>query len=170
MKKRILPILLIISPYIYVSIFVFKLMKFAKFLPIISLLIVAAVFIPNIIYAFVIARHGESSTSLLFWDMLLKLCNVPIYIIVFIFGFIIALFPKGFIVTFFLVIFDYILLIPSSMYGVSGLLQARREGKITTAAAVGNIVLHFLFCTDVISAVVMYCAVKKKAKMNLMMP
>lgn len=46
------------------------------------------------------------------------------------------------------------------MYGVSGLIQARREGKITTTVTVVNCILHFLFCMDVISAIVMFCVVK----------
>jgi hypothetical protein len=50
------------------------------------------------------------------------------------------------------------------MYGVSGLIKAYREGKITVIALIINIILHLIFCLDVISAVVMYITVKRKDK------
>jgi thiamine transporter ThiT len=124
------------------------------------------------IYAFVLAKNREKSTVLLFWDMLLKLCNIPIYLLIFFIGtfigassgLVVTILPFSLAIVFILMIFDYLLLLPSSMYGVSGLIQARREGHITTVALVVNCILHFLFCLDVISAIIMFCVVRLKSK------
>lgn len=171
MKKRILTILLLVSPYLYALIVVLFFRYSDNFsaemlqnLLLIFCGFIVAIFISNMIYAFILAKHGESSAVLLFWDMLLKLCNIPFYFVVFSFGFLMSLVPKGIVITFPLAIIDYLLLLPSSMYGVSGLLQARRERKITTLTAVVNIILHFFFCVDVISAIVMFCIVRVKGK------
>lgn len=170
MKKRILPILLLISPYLY-ALTVMLYCKFGGAREMESFILifcgmVVIIFIPNMIYAFVIGKHGESSDVILFWDMILKLCNIPIYIVIFCFGFFMSLFPKGMVISFPLAIFDYLLLIPSSIYGVSGLIQACRERKITKATAVVNGILHFFFCMDVISAIAMFCLVKAKSTLH----
>ena len=90
--------------------------------------IVLLAFLPAMVCAF--AERGWTARRLLFWNMVLKLCNIPFYIGVFFAGmmmsvFVIPLLP-------FLALFDYSVLLPSTMYGLSGLLQARREGKIRT--------------------------------------
>lgn len=170
MKKHLLTKLLLIAPYLYILIVVL-LTKQKILLPkeqqnyfIILGCFLVFVFIPNMIYAFVLLIRREAASVLLFWDMLLKLCNIPIYIVLFSFGSTMAIFPGGIVISFLIAVIDYILLLPSTIYGVCGLLQARRENKITTKAAVVNIVIHFFFCTDVFSAIVMYCKVKRKNK------
>lgn len=82
----------------------------------------------------------------------------------FILGLEMALLPAGIAMTVAIVILNYVLLLSTSMYGVSGLLKAIREKKITKITAVINIILHFLFCVDVISAITMFCVVKAKEK------
>lgn len=163
MKKRIPTIFLLISPYAYILISVLCIMHFGslnanamKLLISIFLGFVIVVFIPNIIYAFILVKKGECSKKLLFWDMLLKLCNIPIYVAVFVLGLILALIPMGFVFTITFAIFDYLLLLPSSMYGVSGLIRAHRENRISTAMTVVMGALHFFFCMDVIVSVIMY--------------
>ena len=41
---------------------------------------------PNMIYAFILKRFGYGHRKLFFWNMLLKLCNIPIYVLVFAVG------------------------------------------------------------------------------------
>lgn len=170
MKKHFLTKLLLIAPYLYVLTVVLltkqKIITSKELQNYFIILgcFVVIVFIPNMIYAFILLIRREAASVLLFWDMLLKLCNIPIYIVLFLVGFPIFFFPAGFIISFFIAVIDYILLLPSTMYGVCGIIQARRENKITTKSAVVNIILHFFFCTDVFSAVIMYCKVKQKSK------
>lgn len=167
MKKNILPILQLIFPYLYILFLILTRDNSSNvWLRILSAygLIVVGIFIPNMIYAFILAAKKESSSQLLFWAMLLKLCNIPIYIFIFMFGTLAAILPLGFLLIPFLVIFDYIMLLPSTMYGISGIIQARREGKITIETAVINGILHFFFCLDVISAIIMFRKVKSIAK------
>lgn len=82
------------------------------------------IFLPNMIYAFILPRRGYTPQQLLFWDMLLKLCNIPLYILVFIAGMLLAGTIIGLGLIPFFMLFDYLLLLPSTMYGVSGLRQA----------------------------------------------
>ena len=56
----------------------------------------------------------------------------------------------------FLALIDYSVLLPSTMYGVSGLLQARKARRVSTKALVVNGIMQFMFCLDVCSAVYLY--------------
>lgn len=164
MKKRIFPLLLLLSPYLYaVILFVCDQVgyKITDSQDAIIIGLIAAVFIANMVYPFVAAKW-KSSRELLFWDMLIKLCYIPIYVLVFIVGVFFLLVPKGIVLLVFFVVFDYLLLLPSTMYGVSGLIKARKEGKIPMGIAVIGAILHFFFCADVICAIVVYCIVKAR--------
>ena len=92
--------------------------------------------------------------------MMIKVCCIPFFRLVFLvaaglFIMIIPLLP-------FLLIFDYRLLLAGSAYGVRGLLSCRKEGRLSDRTAAANIVLQFLFCADVFSAV--YCYIKAKKR------
>ena len=120
------------------------------------------IFLPNMIYAFILPRRGYTPQQLLFWDMLLKLCYIPLYILVFIAGMLLAGTIIGLGLIPFFMLFDYLLLLPSTMYGVSGLRQAYKAGLLSKGAQVGNSILHFFFCLDVLSAVIVFITVKVK--------
>lgn len=88
---------------------------------------------PNIIYAFILKRFGYGHRKLFFWNMLIP----------------------------FLVIFDYLLLLPSTMYGVSGLRSLSKTGKASKAGIMINGICQFLFVFDVISAAYLYIRFRK---------
>ena len=88
---------------------------------------------PNMIYAFILKRFGYGHRKLFFWNM-----QIP-----------------------FLVIFDYLLLLPSTMYGVSGLRSLSKTGKASKAGIVINGICQFLFVFDVISAAYLYIRFRK---------
>lgn len=165
-KKRVLPILLIIIPYVCIISYVAGaviaiinetmvtgIFEVAVFIPLGALIVIG---IANAVYAILMVRHGTPSHELLFWDMLLKLCHIPFYVLIFIFGVVMVLVPMGFLTAFLLIPLDYSILLSSSVYGICGLVQARRENRLSERAAVVNGVLHFLFCADVVSAVYSY--------------
>lgn len=72
----------------------------------------------------------------------------------------------GIMIVPFLILFDYLLLIPSTMYGISGLIKAYKDNKISKSIMVGNIILQFIFGLDVISAVVCYINIRKIPNIN----
>ena len=152
--KKIPTILLMLAPYAFIAVFLnFGLTKYVLLLwPILWLVIC----LPNMVYAFLLPRLGSTPRQLLFWNMVLKLCNIPVFVGVFLVALllnimVIPLLP-------FLVLFDYSLLLPSSMYGISGIWQNYRKGKFSLAETAVNIILLFFFCADVISAI--YCYVR----------
>lgn len=127
-----------------------------------SLILFVTVSLLNMVYAFILPRLGYTGEQLLFWNMLLKLCNIPVFLAVFFICMLLHIFILPLI--FVLIFFDYLLLLSSTMYGVSGLVRCFNEGKLTRTTLIINVIAHFLFCWDVISAV--YCYVKFCKKGN----
>lgn len=85
-RKRILPILLLISPYLFIIFAVicsqYLSENIFQYLYLFYFGFVFVICIPNMIYPFVMLKHREDSAEILSWDMLLKLINIPINIIV----------------------------------------------------------------------------------------
>ena len=119
------------------------------------------ILLPNMIYAFVLKRVGYGYQKLFFWNMLIKLCNIPIYVLVFAVGVFAVSMILGIMLVPFLMIFDYLLLLPSSMYGISGLSDLSKAGKSSKAEIVINGICQFLFVFDVVSAVYLYIRFRK---------
>lgn len=172
MRKHLPPKLLLIAPYFFV-IYVLFIQKHAdKFFGVwsIYLLFIAMglIVVVNLVYPFVTARRRETSVSLLAWSRRLKLWHIVYYVLTFLFGFLITLFilPVGISLSILLAVFNYLLLLSTSMYGISGLLRARKERTITTGTTIIHIILHFFFCLDVISAVLMYRRVNRKGSLT----
>lgn len=159
--KRLPMLLLVAAPYVFIALVrMCFLNDTANYIPLIWAALFILVMLPNMIYAFILPRFNYNGQQILFWGMLLKLLNIPVYcagvmLVLLLNVFVIPLLP-------FLLLFNYILLISTSMYCISGILKCRREGKLSKTEGIINIILQLLFCTDVFSAA--YCYIK--AKMN----
>lgn len=109
--------------------------------------------VPNMVYAFLLPDWGGTVRQLLFWNMLLKLCHIPFFlllVLVILVGniFLIPLAP-------FLFALAYTLVLTSSCYGFSALRQLVRRGELDPLRAAGHIFWQCMFCGDVADAV--YC-------------
>jgi hypothetical protein len=68
------------------------------------------------------------------------------------------------IMIFILFVIDVLLMLTSSMYGISALLKARKAGLITGKFIAVHIVLHCFFVTDIISSIIIFINIKKSLK------
>lgn len=73
--------------------------------------------------------------------------------------------PAMLLVTPFLIVIlfivDVFLMLTSSMYGISAIFRAYKDGQITLTFAIVNGILHCFFVTDFVSAIIVACKVKK---------
>lgn len=106
---------------------------------------------------------------LAFWGILLKLCMIPFYLLVFIGGLAMsigmAVVPGlilGAPVTVgVLATIDYALLLLTSSYGFAAAARAYRQRLISRASAVALAIPHALFVTDVAASIVLYMKIRK---------
>ena len=155
---KILPISLIFCPYL-----VFLMPLLIYLFPDSGILItwymriyamvILFVYIGNIILASIL-KGKTTSTELATWNIRVKLAHIPFYLVGFILGFAVMVYA---VVVVFL---ELILMLVTSTYGISALVRARNEGKISKVFAWLNGICHLFFVLDVVSAVIVYQRLK----------
>ena len=155
--KKMPMMMLLAAPYIFIAVCAAKGLGGSAFITWAVLCVL--VYLPNMVYAFLLPRFGYEGRQLLFWNLLLKIVNIPVYVLVILIVlmlhiFILPLAP-------FLVLIDYSLLLSSSMYGVSGIMECCAKGKLSKKEMLVNIIMQLLFCLDVASALYCYFKVRK---------
>lgn len=130
------------------------------------------VYLSNIIYACT-CKGEDSYYHLAFWNMFIKLIHIPFYLfncmigVLFLFASVVPAltFVTPFII-FTLFFIDVLLMLTSSVYGISALIRAGHKQVISKEFAINNIILHFVFIMDVISSIILYIKVRKEKKMQ----
>ena len=176
MKKilgNILPALLAFLPYIciaavYINGMISKNLSetIGSLLNAATIVFYVAVVFANIIYAIIWTCMGIESQRILFWNMFMKLCYIPIFCLTFIFivGGLFTLVMGGIAIILMVFIVDVILFLPTSIYGLCGCIQAAREKNVSVGMSVVMSIMHFILCLDVVAAIVMYVTVKSSNK------
>lgn len=161
MKKRIPMLLLLAAPYAILGSAALAFTGRRAWLALLAWGVAfLLVFLPNMVYAFMLPRMGYTQRQLLFWNMFLKLCNIPFYVLVFLMGMMMSVFVIPLLPI--LILVDYTVLLPSTMYGVSGLLKARKARRISKKALIVNGIMQFMFCLDVCSSVYLYVSSRRR--------
>lgn len=101
-------------------------------------------------------RSESDYQKILFMNMLIKLLHMPAYTIIFIIGLLYASTVIGLMVTFILLIIDCIIIFLSGMVGTTGIVKMKHDGKISSRQAIKNGICQFIFCIDIINAIVLY--------------
>ena len=154
-----LPMLLMIAaPYIFLGCVLSYLFAPSVTLPIIGIALFLMIFLLNLSCPFLIFRSFSDEGYFLFWNMLIKLCHIPVFIVVFA----IALIGNIMIIPLlpFLFLFDCLLLLSSTLYGLRGIQLARQNGIFFKSESILHTALHFFFCADVFSSI--YCFLKMR--------
>ncbi|MBD5543404.1 MAG: hypothetical protein HDR01_03945 [Lachnospiraceae bacterium] len=174
-KKRWFPVTLALWPYLYDVLLwpvagddVNEILVYTFF--ILSIIITIVVYVLNMIYACT-CREEDSYYHLAFWNMLIKLIHIPVYLTILLIDFILALcvvvpvfiFMSPFLILYFFFVALF-LMIASSAYGVNALIRAGMKRVVSKKYVVINIILHFFFVADVISAIVLYIKVRKEKR------
>lgn len=96
-------------------------------------------------------------------NMIIKIIQIPAYILIFILGliFFITIFTFGF--TIFFIIFDCLAIFLTGIIGLSAIGRSYMEGKTSKFFSIINGICQFILCIDIISAIVIFI----KSKSNL---
>jgi len=102
-----------------------------------------------------------NSQELLYTNMIIKLIQIPAYILIFVFGLLCLLTIFTIAISIVLMIFDCIAIFLTGLIGMAGIIRCFIENKITKKTAIIYAVLQFIFCADVIACVKIYRKVKR---------
>lgn len=166
--EKILPAILTVWPYLFFLFFIVP-DKTGKNH---GLFLIIYTFLTIIIYGFNIYNafaFQNSDVKLVFYGMMVKLLQIPFYLAGFAVGmlclFVMAVPAFLFIspvLIFMLALVEFFLMAVSSMYGISAAIRMTKKRKLSKTWAVVYMIAHFIFVADVISAVCLYIAAKKK--------
>ena len=134
-----------------------------------TLLLIAG--IANILCACFDRDYG-SPRRLAFWDLILKLCMIPFYTLIFLYATgittIMFVIPGLFLATPLVVVpllaMSYLLMLATSAYGFAASIRAAKCGFLPGSLAAIHIALHFFAVADFFSATVLYLQLRKAYK------
>ena len=117
-------------------------------------------------------RAEDSPRRLAFWDLILKLCIIPFYALIFLYATGIAtimfVIPGLFLAAPFVVVpllaMSYLLMLATSSYGFAASLRAAKRGLLPGSLAALHIGLHFFAVADFFSASVLYLQLRRANK------
>ena len=120
-------------------------------------------------------RAEDSPRRLAFWDLILKLCMIPFYTLIFLYATGIAtimfVIPGLFLAAPFVVVsllaISYLLMLATSSYGFAASIRAAQHGLIPGSFAAIHIALHFFAVADFFSAAVLYLQLRRADKARI---
>lgn len=119
----------------------------------------------------VICSRNEPSQKLVKSALITKLVLIPFYILFFIVGIgmaFAAVLPIFTMLSFFVIILlalvDYLILIDTSLYAVQAYIKASSDGYLSKSETILYSILSFVFCLDVIAAIIVMVKYKRAAK------
>lgn len=117
-------------------------------------------------------RAEDSPHRLAFWDLILKLCMIPFYTLIFLYATGIAtimfVIPGLFLAAPFVVVpllaMSYVLMLATSSYGFAASIRAAKRGLLPGSLTALHIALHFFAVADFFSAAVLYLQLHRADK------
>lgn len=93
--------------------------------------------------------------------MIIKIVQIPAYLFIFVIGFmcLFTIFTVG--ISFVLLILDGASIILSGLIGIFAVRRCYADGILTRAEMIIHSILQFVFCLDVVSAIIVFRKVKK---------
>lgn len=136
----------------------------------IGLCIYGAVLAFNLVYAFWMPRLGFNGKQILLWNLLLKLCNIPLVLLILVFTLVMTVvggeglrdkLPSMVGIAF---LSCWLLQLSSAMFGISGFRWCRKYGKLSTAGMIASSVVQFIPCVDVLGSIICYIMFRKEGQ------
>ena len=120
-------------------------------------------------------RAEGSPRRLAFWDLVLKLCMIPFYTLIFLYATGIAtimfVIPGLFLAAPFVVVpllaMSYLLMLATSSYGFAASIRATKRGLLPGSLAALHIALHFFAVADFFSAAVLFLQLRRADKARI---
>ena len=131
-----------------------------------GLFVCGAILILNMVYAFLLPRLGFNGQQILFWNLLLKLCQVPLISLILLFVLVMAMVGGEGIgaVVIAVLLVCWLLMLSSSVYGISGFLWCHKYGTLSKAGMIASMIAQLIPCVDVIGSILCYIMFRKEGK------
>lgn len=108
--------------------------------------------------AFLLLALGKqwSGKSLALISMVLKLIQIPAYVVIFLLGCVFAITIWLFAFVIVLFFFDCLTILLTGLVGLTASIRCAGEKRVSKGLCVANGILSFVFCADVVLAIIFY--------------
>ena len=161
--KKVPMILLLIAPYAIVFLCDQTGLDF-----LIGFWIYGALLVFNMVYAILLTRLGFRVKQILFWNLLLKLWNIPLVLMILLVTLVTSLAggegirDEAFSMVWIALLLCYLIQISSAMFGISGFRWYRKYGTLSKAGMIASSIAQFIPCIDVIGSILCYIMFRKE--------
>ena len=127
------------------------------------------------VYAFLLPRLGFNGKQILFWNLLLKLCNIPLILLILVVTLVMMVVGGEGIrddaASMVLIAWLSCCLIQLSsvVFGISGFRWCRKYGTLSKAGAIVSSIAQFVPCVDVIGSILCYIMFRKEGQEDIAM-
>jgi len=163
--KKVPMILLLIAPYAILFLCDQTGLDFS-----IGLWIYGALLAFNMVYAFLLPRLGLSGKQILFWNLLLKLCHIPLILLILVFTLVMMLAggegirDEASSMVLIALLLCYLIQVSSAMFGISGFRWCRKYGTLSKAGMIASSIVQFIPCIDAIGSILCYIMFRKEGQ------
>jgi hypothetical protein len=118
------------------------------------------------VYAFLLPRLGFKVKQISFWNLLLKLSQVPLISLILLFTLVMTMVGGEGIgaVVIAALLACWLLMLSSSMFGISGFLWCHKYGTLSKAGMIVSMIAQLIPCVDVIGSILCYIMFRKEGQ------
>ena len=166
--KKLPMILLLIVPYVTLIICYQANLDIT-----VGVCVYGALILFNMVYAFLLPRLGFKVKQILFWNLLLKLCNIPLLLLILVVTVVMMMVGgegiRDEVASMVLIAWLSCCLIqlPSVVFGISGFRRCRKYGTLSKAGAILSSIAQFIPCVDVIGSILCYIMFRKEGQTDI---
>lgn len=163
--KKLPMILLLFAPYVILFVCSVTYVDFS-----IGLYIYGSLLIFNMIYAFLLPRIGFNGKRILLWNLVLKLCHIPLIVLILLVVLMTSMIggegirDEVFSIAMIALLACYILQLSSAVFGFSGLLRCHKQGTLSKLTVAAGMLAQLIPCVDVIGSIICYLMVRNKGE------
>ena len=124
----------------------------------------------NMIYAFLLPGFGFNGQKILFWNLLLKLCNIPLVALIRLFTLVMLmaggtrLQNESFSLVWIAMLMLFLVRLSSAMFGISGFRWCRTYGTLSKTGMIASSVVQVIPFADVIGSILCYIMFRNEGK------
>ena len=136
----------------------------------IGLCVYGALLLFNMVYAFLLPRLGFNGKQILFWNLLLKLCHIPLILLILVFTLIMMMVggegirDEAASMVLIALLSCCLIQLSSAMFGISGFRWCRKYGTLSKAGAIVSSIVQFIPCADVLGSILCYIMLRKEGQ------
>ena len=127
----------------------------------------------NMAYAFLLPKLGFDGRGILFWNLLLKLCNIPVVLCIMLFALLMTLIGGknlgSDVAIMFKIVFCvcYVLQLSTSVFGLSGLLWYRKQGLLSVKSVISRTLVQMIPLIGIWGSVYCYFSLRQKNRLTM---